>query len=387
MSIRLPLFSDMHIHWRAGDLLRAVAPYTTRCCKYGLLMPNTTPNDRPQGPVKDTVSLAAYKEAVEEAIDDLCDRWFQPLYTIKLTPQTTPDDIDACAKLGAVAAKIYPESKDHSQQITTNSEGGLTEEYFDPPETVQPDNLRGLHPYWQRIIPALSRNKMKLSVHPEHPGAELDVLDRESEFLNTGFVLSVLQMDPDIKVVLEHLTTWQSVRYVNDLNQHYTGRMAGTITLHHLIDDLNAVIGGMLESHNFCKPIPKPKREKHREALIAAAISGKPWFFLGSDSAPHEVSSKHACRACAGCFTAPVLAEILTEVFEDHGSLDKLPGFGSYFGADFYGLERSTEEMVLTLAGADTHYVPQRVGDPRADLVPWKYGRRLRYRLTGVHAA
>lgn len=353
-EIRLPLLSDMHVHLRDGHMLEAVAPMTSRCCQYALVMPNLTP------PVWDAETLKAYTERVAAAVPH---GWFRPKFSIKLLPKTTPEVIDAAAKAGAVAAKIYPEG------VTTNSHDGLSTDYFYPTKGD----------YWDAIIPALVENNMLLLIHGEHPDSE--VLDREQDFIETAFVKRMLKRHRGLKAVLEHITTKYAVEAVRDLWDRSDGRCAATITLHHLRMTLDDVIGGMLQPHNFCKPVAKFKRD--REALVEAGISGEACFFLGSDSAPHAQSAKENACGCAGCYTAPVLPELLAQTFEDYGCLRRLRDFGSYFGADYYGLEQTKKEIVLQPGHIDDRVPPAYVGKS-FNVVPWYANGSLRYRLAGV---
>ena len=296
-SMRIRKADDMHVHLRQGEMLTKVLPHTASQCGRALIMPNTTP------PIVTTDDLSNYRSAIQKLLKK--DDDFIPLMTFRIMPTTTPALVKEHKKVGAIAGKLYPEG------VTTNSEGGVTD-------------LTSLYPVYK----AMADEELVLCLHGEVPG--VFSLDRESAFLET---LKTLAKDfPKLKIVLEHATTADAIDTVLSL----PGNVAATITAHHIRITLDDVIGDKLNPHLFCKPIAK--RPADRDALIKAATSGNPKFFLGSDSAPHPVASKECACGAAGVYTAPVLLPSLAEAFENAGRLDRLESFTSQFGAEFYRL-------------------------------------------------
>jgi dihydroorotase len=304
---------DWHLHLRDGDYLRAVLPDTAKRFARAIVMPNLKP------PVT-TVALAlAYRQRILDALP--AGSRFTPLMTLYLTDNTRPQEIIQSKQIdrgySIVAVKYYPAG------ATTNSDAGVT------------DLAR-----CAAVLEAMQETAMPLLVHGEVTDATVDIFDRERVFLER--VLAPLAVKyPRLKIVVEHITTREAVQFVLDAPPN----IAATITAHHLWLNRNALFAGGMRPHHYCLPVLK--REVHREALVAAAISGNPKFFLGTDSAPHARHTKETDCGCAGCYTAHAGIELYAEAFEAAGALDKLEGFASHFGADFYRLPRNRDTITL----------------------------------------
>ena len=300
---------DWHLHLRDGDALRAVLPHTARQFARAIVMPNLKP------PVTTTALALDYRSRIVEALPDGAD--FQPLMTLYLTDRTPPDEMRRAREAGIVALKLYPAG------ATTNSDAGVTD-------------IRKTY----ATLEAMQREGLLLLVHGEVTDAEIDLFDREAVFIDR--VLQPLRRDfPGLKIVFEHITTREAAQYVAAGDD----RLAATITAHHLLFNRNAIFLGGLRPHYYCLPVLK--REEHRLALVAAATSGSPKFFLGTDSAPHAAVLKEHAAACAGCYTALSALELYAQAFEAAGALDRLEGFASFHGADFYGLPRNSGRITL----------------------------------------
>lgn len=301
---------DWHVHLRDGEQLPSVVMATARCCGRALVMPNLWP------PITTVAQALAYRKRILAAVPATCS--FNPLMTLYLTEDTLESEIaTAKAYPEIVAVKCYPAG------VTTHSEAGVT------------DLLR----VWP-VLEAMAKYDVPLSLHGEVTAASVDMFDREKVFIE--YVLDPLLGEiPNLRVVLEHITTCEAVEYV------FAGgdNLAATITAHHLLLNRNDLFQGGLHPHHYCLPVLK--RECHREILLQAATSGSPKFFLGSDSAPHaRVAKENAC-GCAGIYTAPAAIELYAEAFEQVEALDKLEGFASFYGADFYRLPRNTATITL----------------------------------------
>jgi dihydroorotase len=331
---------DWHLHLRDGAPMAAVLPWSARQFARAVVMPNLRP------PVTTTAQAVAYRERLLAALP--AGSRFEPLMTLYLTDSLPPDEIARAQAAGIVAVKLYPAG------ATTNSDAGVTD-------------LRKTYP----TLEAMQRAGLKLLVHGEVTDPEVDVFDREAVFIER--VLEPLRRDfPDLKIVLEHLTTREAVQYVAAADAH----TAATITAHHLLYNRNAIFTGGLRPHYYCLPVLK--REVHRQALVAAATSGNPKFFLGTDSAPHAAALKEASVCGAGCFTALTALELYAEAFETAGALERLEGFASHHGPDFYGLPRNTGTVTLRRAPLE---VPESVPFGAAVLKPLRGGETLRWRL------
>ncbi len=303
---------DWHLHVRDGAALASVLPYTARQFGRAIVMPNLRP------PVTTVAQALAYRERILAALPrEGPGADFQPLMTLYLTDNTPPEEIVRAKAAGIVALKLYPAG------ATTNSDAGVTD-------------IRKTY----ATLQAMQREGLLLLVHGEVTDAEIDIFDREAVFIDQ--VMQPLRRDlPGLKVVFEHITTAEAADYVATAGEH----TAATITAHHLLYSRNALFVGGLRPHWYCLPVLK--RERHRQALLRAATSGSDRFFLGTDSAPHAAVLKEASVCGAGCFTAPAALELYAEAFEAAGALDKLEGFASHHGADFYGLPRNTGQVTL----------------------------------------
>ena len=300
---------DWHVHLRDGDALAAVAPHTAAQFARAVVMPNLKPA------VTTTAQALAYKQRIQAALSD--DSKFEPLMTLYLTDHTPADEIQRAHDSGVVAVKLYPAG------ATTNSSAGVTD-------------LRHTH----KTLEAMQLLGMPLLVHGEVTDPEIDVFDREAVFIDKH--LAPLRRDfPQLKIVLEHITTREAAQYVAQA-EAYT---AATITAHHLLFNRNAWFLGGVRPHYYCLPVLK--REIHRQALLHAVASGSDRFFLGTDSAPHAAHLKEHASGCAGCYTALSALELYAQAFEGVNALDKIEGFASVHGPDFYGLPRNKDQVVL----------------------------------------
>ncbi len=333
---------DWHLHLRDGDVLRAVLPDTARRFARAIVMPNLKP------PVTTVAQAAAYRERILAAVPPGSS--FSPLMTLYLTDNLPADEIDRAKDSGFVhAVKLYPAG------ATTNSDAGVTD-------------LKKC----AATLARMEKRSLPLLVHGEVTDPAVDVFDREAVFIDT-VLAPLLKAFPGLKVVLEHVTTAEGVEFVKSAGAH----VAATITAHHLLMNRNAIFAGGLRPHHYCLPVLK--RETHRQALIAAATSGSPKFFLGTDSAPHAKSAKETACGCAGCYTAHAAIELYAEVFAAAGALDELEGFASFHGADFYNLPRNTETITLVRKPwIVPKELPMLAGDP---LIPLRAGESVAWRL------
>ena len=337
---------DWHVHLRDGAALATTVAHTAAQFARAIVMPNLKP------PVTTAAQAAAYRERILAARP--AGAAFEPLMTLYLTDNLPPQEIERARAAGVVAVKLYPAG------ATTNSDAGVTD-------------LRRTY----RTLEAMQRAGLLLLVHGEVTDPDVDIFDREAVFIER--VLEPLRRDfPGLKIVLEHITTKEAAQYVADAGPN----LAATITAHHLLYNRNALLAGGIRPHHYCLPVLK--REVHRQALVAAATSGHPRFFLGTDSAPHAVHLKeHAC-GCAGCYTAPAALELYAEAFEAAGALDRLEGFASLHGPDFYGLPRNTGRVTLE---REALTVPERYRFGDAEVKPLRAGETLRWRLQPAAAA
>ncbi|AIO65192.1 dihydroorotase [Burkholderia oklahomensis] len=336
---------DWHLHVRDGAMLAAVLPHTARQFGRAIIMPNLKP------PVTTTAQAQAYRERILAALP--AGMTFEPLMTLYLTDNTPADEIRRARESGFVhGVKLYPAG------ATTNSDAGVTDLLGKCAKTLE----------------AMQDVGMPLLVHGEVTDASIDLFDREKVFIDR--VMEPLRRAlPGLKVVFEHITTKDAADYVRDADAA-PGLLGATITAHHLLYNRNAMFVGGIRPHYYCLPVLK--RETHRVALIAAATSGNPRFFLGTDSAPHVKGAKEAACGCAGCYTALHALELYTEAFDQAGALDKLEGFASFFGADFYGLPRSGETVTLR---RETWELPREIDAGDASVVPLRGGEPIGWRL------
>ena len=332
---------DWHLHLRDGDAMRAVLPHSARQFARAIIMPNLRP------PVTTTEQALAYRARILDAIP--AGSTFQPLMTLYLTDNTSPAEIVRAKDSNhVVACKLYPAG------ATTNSDSGVTD-------------VRNIY----SVLEMMQAHGLPLLVHGEVTDPEVDVFDREAVFIERVLMPTIRDF-PALKVVLEHITTQDAVEYVRAA----PATIAATITAHHLLYNRNAIFQGGIRPHYYCLPILK--REHHRQALIRAATSGDPKYFLGTDSAPHPRQGKETACGCAGCYTAHAALELYAEAFESAGALDKLEAFASFHGPDFYGLPRNTK--TLTLLRQPTS-VPDRFPFGTDTLIPLRAGETVRWRL------
>lgn len=329
---------DWHLHLRDGDMLAAVLPDSARRFARAIVMPNLKP------PVRTVSEAAAYRERILAALPQGLS--FEPLMTLYLTDNTRPEDIFEAKESGFVhAIKYYPAG------ATTNSDSGVTDI-----QRVEP------------VLEAMQQADMPLLLHGEVTDPEIDLFDREAVFIER-ILQPLLERRPQLRIVMEHITTRQAAEFVSAA----PANVAATVTVHHLLYNRNAMFQGGIRPHYYCLPVLK--RETHREALVAAATSGNPKFFLGTDSAPHVTSAKQAACGCAGIYTAHAAIELYAEAFEAAGALDSLEGFASHFGADFYRLPRNTDTLTLV---RESHDIPS---THAAGVTPLGAGEPLRWRI------
>ena len=331
---------DWHLHLRDGDALKAVLPHTVKQFARAIVMPNLKP------PVRTVAEAAVYRDRILAAIPE--GQQFEPLMTLYLTDNTSPEEIFA-----AKAARFIKAVKYYPAGATTNSDSGVTD-------------IRKC----DRVFEAMEQVDMPLLLHGEVTDSHVDMFDREKVFIKEKLA-PLKQRFPNLRVVLEHVTTSEAVEFVQK-----TDNIAATITPQHLQFSRNILFQGGLRPHYYCLPILK--RETHRQALIKAATSGNPKFFLGTDSAPHPRNGKESSCGCAGCFSALHAMELYTEVFESMAALDKLEAFASFHGPDFYKLPRNTERITLVKT---PWRIPKELPFPESGLVPLRAGEELTWRM------
>ncbi|MFW5634650.1 MAG: dihydroorotase [Erythrobacter sp.] len=339
LTIRRP--DDWHLHFRDGAVMRAVVPYTARQFARAIVMPNLVP------PITTAEMAAAYRERILAAVPEGVR--FTPLMTCYLTDTTDADDLARGAAEGVfTAAKLYPAN------ATTNSAAGVSDV--------------------ERIYPVLERMEAEdivLCIHGEVTDHDIDIFDREAEFIDRH-LKDIIRNFPRLRVVFEHVTTADAVAFVTGCGPN----VAATITPQHLHLNRNAMLAGGIRPHNYCLPVAK--REKHRIALRAAATSGSPKFFLGTDSAPHFRHDKESACGCAGIFGAPHALESYLAVFEEEDALGRFEGFASLHGPAFYGLP--VNEETITLERAEVA-VPEELALAGAAIVPFHAGQTLGWRI------
>ena len=332
---------DWHLHLRDGDYMRAVLPDTARRFARAIVMPNL------ESPVTTAEMALGYRERILSALPDGMN--FEPLMTLYLTDNTTGDEIRRAKQSGVVyAVKYYPAG------ATTNSDSGVTE-----------------LGKCEDAFAVMEECDLPLLVHGEVTFPNVDIFDREKIFIDR-VLIPVLQKFSKLRVVFEHITTREAVRFVLGTPP----RVAATITAHHLLLNRNALFSGGIRPHHYCLPILK--REEDRQALIQAAVSGNPKFFLGTDSAPHARNTKEAACGCAGVYTAHAGIELYAEIFGAHNALDKLEGFAGIFGPNFYGLPRNQDRITLV---KEVWNVPQELPFHRDTLVPFRAGGTVSWRM------
>lgn len=343
MTDRLTLIrpDDWHIHLRDGGVLNHTVADAGRTFSRAIIMPNLVP------PVRDGQQAAAYRERILAARP--AGSTFDPLMVLYLTDQTSAECIKQAHRDGqAIAAKLYPAG------ATTNSDSGVT-------------RLDHIFP----ALEAMAEVGMPLLVHGEVTHANVDIFDREKAFIDQQLV-GLVERFPTLKVVFEHITTADAVDFVRSA----PGRIGATITAHHLLYNRNHMLVGGIRPHLFCLPILK--RQRHQQALCDAVASGSEKFFLGTDSAPHARHAKEAACGCAGCYTAHAALELYAEAFDELGALDKLEGFASLHGPDFYGLPRNTDTVTLVRESWD---VPASLPLGDQTIVPLRAGESIQWRV------
>ena len=342
-SLTLTRPDDWHIHFRDGAAMQSVLPDTARVFARAIAMPNLKP------PVVTVDDAAAYRARLLAAVP--AGVAFEPLMTLYLTDNTQPEEIVRAKASGFVhAVKYYPAG------ATTNSDSGVTE-------------LARAY----RAIAAMEEHDLPLLLHGEVTDPEVDVFDREAVFIDRHLT-RLLADFPRLRIVLEHITTRHAAEFVAAAPEN----VAATVTVHHLLYNRNAMFRGGMRPHMYCLPVLK--REAHREALISAATSGNPKFFLGTDSAPHAVGAKETACGCAGIYSANAALELYAEAFEDAGALDKLEAFASFHGADFYRLPRNHGTLTLR---RESWTAPSSLEFGSESLVPLRAGETVRWRIAG----
>jgi dihydroorotase len=341
MQLQIAKPDDWHLHLRDGGAMRDVIAHSARTFARAVVMPNLQP------PITTIAEARAYQQQIIEALPENIS--FEPLMTLYLTDLTSPDEIvEAAADDAIVGVKLYPAG------ATTNSEAGVTDL-----DLVLP------------VLEAMSDRGLPLLVHGEVTDPAVDIFDREKVFIDR-VLAPLVERVPGLTVVFEHITTAEAVAWVLQA----PSRVGATITPHHLLLDRNAIFSGGIDPHHYCLPVLK--RDTHREALVWAATSGNPRFFLGTDSAPHPQHAKECANGCAGIFSAHAALELYAEVFEDADALELLEGFASHHGADFYGRARNEGEVVLV---REEWTVPTTYAFGDHEVVPLRAGETLRWRV------
>ncbi|MFL0808560.1 MAG: dihydroorotase [Oceanobacter sp.] len=332
---------DWHLHLRDGAVLEHTVPPTARVMKRAIIMPNLQP------PVMNAEQALDYRTRILSRVPQGLN--FDPLMVLYLTDNTTPEMIAEAKDAGhIVAAKLYPAG------ATTNSDSGVTD-------------LGKL----DEVCAALAENDMKLLVHGEVTHDDVDIFDREKAFLD-DILAPLAARHTDLKLVVEHITTADAAEFVHSQGDN----VAATITVQHLNYNRNHMLVGGIKPHFYCLPILK--RNTHQRALQEAVISGSPKFFLGTDSAPHAKGAKESACGCAGCFSAYAAIELYAEIFDELGALDKLEGFASFFGPDFYGLPRNSDEITLV---KEPWQAPVEMPFGQDVIVPLRAGETLQWKI------
>ena len=344
-AITLTRPDDWHLHLRDGAALQAVLPATARQMGRAIIMPNLLP------PITTTEQALAYRQRILAALPQ--GSIFEPLMTLYLTDKTSAEEIERAVASGKVhAVKLYPAG------ATTNSDSGVTD-----------------LAHCDEAIAAMARLGLPLLMHGEVTDAEIDIFDREAVFIER-VLRPLLERHPGLKVVFEHITTAEAAEFVAQA----PANVAATITVHHLLFNRNRMLVGGIRPHYYCLPILK--RERHRQALLEAATSGSGKFFLGTDSAPHAQGDKESACGCAGAYTAPAAIELYAMAFDEVGALERLEGFASHFGPDFYHLPRNADTITLvheewTMPASFAYGDGQRIVPLQAgEMLTWKMQER-----------
>jgi len=332
---------DWHLHVRNGDILKTVIAHTANQFARAIIMPNLNP------PVLTVEQALVYREEILQALPSGSS--FNPLMTLYLTSELTQEEVKKAAESEFVhAIKLYPAG------ATTNSDSGVSD-------------LKGIYP----ILETMEQVDLPLLIHGEVTNPDCDIFDREKVFIESS-LNDIVKNFPKLRIVVEHVTTKEAVDFVLAASN----KVAATITPQHLMFNRNAILAGGIRPHHYCLPIIK--REHHRQALLEAATSGNPKFFLGTDSAPHLTGAKESSCGCAGCYSAYAAIELYAEVFDQAGALDKLEGFASFFGADFYKLPRNSQSITLQ---QETWTVPASYQVNDKTITPLKAGEELNWKF------
>ena len=335
---------DWHLHFRDGDMLQETVPATARCFERAIVMPNLVP------PVRNRAEAMAYKERILAARPEGSS--FEPLMVLYLTNETTPADILEAAGKDIPAAKLYPAG------ATTNSDAAVS-------------GIESLYP----VFDAMSNAGMRLLIHGEVTDNTIDIFDREKLFIDQHLAPIVANF-PELKIVFEHITTADAADFVLSAGDN----VAATITPQHLLLNRNDLLVGGVKPHNYCLPVLK--RNIHQQRLQTVVASGSNKFFLGTDSAPHAKHAKESACGCAGCYSAWGALELYVQLFEQLDALDKLEGFASHFGPDFYGLKRNTKTVTLI---QEQWQMPAEISLANGDtIVPFFAGETLNWQISKV---
>ncbi|MDT0596230.1 dihydroorotase [Glaciecola petra] len=351
ISLTIQTPDDWHLHFRDGELLKETVPATARCFKRAIAMPNLVP------PVTTTEMALNYKQRIQNAAPE--GSGFDALVTLYLTNETTPAEIEKAKAAGIVASKLYPAG------ATTNSDAAVK-------------GIRDLYPVFEKMQDV----GMLLLIHGEVTENHIDIFDREKAFID-AYLRDIVRDFPSLKVVFEHITTKDAADFVESASVN----VAATITPQHLLLNRNDLLVGGVRPHNYCLPILK--RNIHQQALQQVVAKGSKKFFLGTDSAPHEKHKKESACGCAGCYSAWSAIELYAQIFEQLDALDKLEGFASHYGPDFYGLPRNDGTITLV---KETWKVPELISladngtvSKQDDIVPFYAGQMLNWQLSSVN--
>ncbi|MBD3618233.1 MAG: dihydroorotase [Chromatiales bacterium] len=340
-EITLTTPDDWHVHLRDGDMLGETVPATARCFHRAIVMPNLVP------PIATAEQALAYRQRILDARPAGSD--FEPLMTLYLTPHTTPEEIRKAKQAGVVAVKLYPAG------ATTHSDAGVKD-------------LSGAYD----VLAAMAEEGLLFLIHGESTDPAVDIFDREKVFIEQYLERLVADM-PTLKVVLEHITTKDAVEFVSGAGEN----VAATITPQHLMLNRNDMLVGGIRPHNFCLPVLK--RNIHQQALRDVVATGSNRFFLGTDSAPHEKAKKESACGCAGCYSAWSALELYAQVFDEIGALDRLEGFASHHGPDFYGLPRNRGTVTLV---REDWQIPEEITLPNGrPIVPFQAGSTVHWKV------
>lgn len=332
---------DWHLHLRDGAVLPTTVRHSAQRFARAIIMPNL------KSPIVNTDQAQAYQKRILQALPTHYN--FKPLMTLYLTDQLTTTELQKAVASGIIyAVKLYPSG------VTTNSASGIK-------------SIESIYP----IFETLQRLDVPLSIHAEVSDPQIDIFDREKVFLE-DYLGKIIKSFPELRIIIEHITTSQAVDFVKEAST----QVAATITIQHLLYNRNAMLLGGIRPHLYCLPILK--RAHHQQALLTAAISGNPKFFLGTDSAPHAQSTKECSCGCAGCYTAHAAIELYAEIFEQAGALDKLEAFAAFYGADFYRLPYNQDRVQLVKAAWT---VPDAYSFGADQVIPLRAGEKVTWKL------